>query len=59
MRRPFTFATPVVRRSSCPSTFSAGSEQEYVEDSPVCCCPNVIHVEVDEDGDVRVWAKRE
>jgi hypothetical protein len=38
---------------------SAGSEQEYVEDCPVCCCPNVIHVEIDEDGDVRVWASRE
>ena len=38
---------------------SARSEQEYVEDCPVCCRPNVIHVEVDEDGDVRVWAARE
>ena len=36
-----------------------GSEQEYVEDCPVCCRPNVIHVEVDEDGDVRVWAEGE
>jgi hypothetical protein len=29
---------------------SAGSEQEYVEDCPVCWCPNVSHVEV---GDLR------
>ena len=42
-----------------PIDLSAGSEQEYVEDCPVCCCPNVIHVEVDQDGDVRVWAERE
>jgi hypothetical protein len=41
------------------SRLSAGSEREYVEDCPVCCTPNVIHVEVDEDGDVRVWAARE
>jgi hypothetical protein len=39
-----------------PIDLSAGSNQEYVEDCPVCCCPNVVHVEVDEDGDVRVWA---
>ena len=42
-----------------PIDLSAGSSQEYVEDCPVCCCPNVIHVEIDEDGDVRVWAQRE
>ena len=38
---------------------SAGSEREYVEDCPVCYTPNLIHVAVDEDGDVRVWAERE
>jgi hypothetical protein len=38
---------------------SAGSSQEYVEDCPVCCRANVIHVEIDEDGDARVWAERE
>lgn len=42
-----------------PIDLSAGSGQEYVEDCPVCCRPNVIHVEVAEDGDVRVWAERE
>ncbi len=42
-----------------PIDLSAGSEQEYVEDCPVCCCPNVIHVEIDEGGDVRAWAQRE
>jgi len=38
---------------------SQGSEQEYVEDCPVCCRPNVIHVEFDEEGESRVWAERE
>ena len=42
-----------------PIDVSAGSSQEYVEDCPVCCCPNVVRVEVDEDGEVRVWASRE
>ena len=37
----------------------SGSIQEYVEDCPVCCRPNVIRIEVDEDGDVRVWAAGE
>ena len=38
---------------------SAGTSQEYVEDCPVCCRPNVIHVELGEHGDVRVWAEGE
>ena len=42
-----------------PIDLSAGSEQEYVEDCPVCCRPNVVHVEVDGEGGVRVWAERE
>jgi Cysteine-rich CPXCG len=42
-----------------PIDLSAGSEQEYVEDCPVCCRPNVLHVEIDDSGAVRVWATRE
>jgi hypothetical protein len=42
-----------------PVDLSAGPNQEYVEDCPVCCRPNVIHVEIDTDGDVRVWATTE
>ncbi len=44
---------------------SGGSDQEYVEDCPVCCSPNVIHVEffpADADGQrerPRVWAEAE
>ena len=42
-----------------PIDLSAGSEQEYTEDCPVCCCPIVVRVDVDDDGEVRVWASRE
>ena len=42
-----------------PIDLSAGSSQEYVEDCPVCCRPNVVHIEIDEDGDMRVWAEGE
>jgi hypothetical protein len=43
-----------------PIDVSAGASQEYVEDCPVCCHPNVIRVELDEDGgDPRVWADAE
>jgi DNA replicative helicase MCM subunit Mcm2 (Cdc46/Mcm family) len=37
---------------------SAGSHQDFVEDCPVCCRPNVIHVDV-LDEEVRVWAEPE
>ena len=42
-----------------PIDLSAGASQEYVEDCPGCCCPNVIHIKVGEDDDVRVWATKE
>ena len=42
-----------------PLDITAGSRQEYVEDCPVCCRPNVVTVEVGEDGDMQVWAARE
>ncbi len=38
---------------------AAGSTQEYVEDCPVCCRANVIHVELDHAGEAKVWAKAE
>jgi hypothetical protein len=39
---------------------SAGMSQEFVEDCPVCCQPNIVRVEIDEDtGDVRASAERE
>ncbi len=42
-----------------PIDTTAGTTQEYVEDCPVCCRANVIHVEIDQGGEVRVWAKAE
>jgi hypothetical protein len=42
-----------------PIDLTAGTEQEYVEDCPVCCSPNVIRVELDDDGSVRVQADPE
>lgn len=42
-----------------PVDASAGAVQEYVEDCPVCCRPNVIRVELDDEGAVRVWAQQE
>jgi hypothetical protein len=42
-----------------PIDLSQGEEQEYVEDCPVCCQANVIHVEVGPDGDLSVWAELE
>lgn len=42
-----------------PLDVTQGTRQEYVEDCPVCCRPNVIHVEFDEEGDARVWSEPE
>ena len=42
-----------------PLDINQGSTQEYVEDCPVCCRPNLIHVEIDAMGDVRVWSVAE
>ena len=33
---------------------SAGSRQQYVEDCPVCCRPNVLRLTFDRHGNVRV-----
>lgn len=42
-----------------PLDATAGEHQSYVEDCPVCCSPNVIHVEFDEDGSARAWSQPE
>ena len=43
-----------------PLDASEGAEQSYVEDCPVCCHANVIHVEFGEDGEpARVSAQAE
>ena len=42
-----------------PVDASAGADQEYVEDCPVCCRPNVIRVRVERDGALSVEARAE
>lgn len=42
-----------------PIDLAAGSEQTYVEDCPVCCHPQVIRVEIDEDGGVSISNEHE
>ena len=38
---------------------SAGADQEYGEDCPVCCRPHVLHVQIDRDGEIRVTSQPE
>ena len=38
---------------------TAGDRQEYVEDCPVCCHPNVIVVEIDQRGVPRARGRAE
>ena len=38
---------------------SEGTSQRYVEDCPVCCTPNEVSVEYDEDGSARVSSQPE
>ncbi len=40
-----------------PVDVSAGAVQVYVEDCPVCCRPNVIHLDVDDFGEVDSWSE--
>lgn len=42
-----------------PVDLSAGRTQQYVEDCPVCCHPNVIEIEIEDDGQVILRAERE
>jgi hypothetical protein len=42
-----------------PLDLIAGASEEFVEDCPVCCHPNVVQVEIGEDGEVKVWAEGE
>jgi len=38
---------------------TGGTDQEYVEDCPVCCHPCVIHVRLTADGDASVSSSPE
>jgi hypothetical protein len=42
-----------------PLDLTEGSSQTYVEDCPVCCRANTIHLHIDDDGNVQVWAEPE
>ena len=42
-----------------PLDITDGSRQTYVEDCPVCCRANTIHVQIDEDGNGKIWAEPE
>ncbi len=42
-----------------PVDLSAGTHQDYVEDCPVCCNPNVIHLDIDADGELQIWSEPE
>ncbi len=42
-----------------PLDLTEGSSQTYVEDCPVCCRANTIYVQVDDDGQITVWAEPE
>ena len=42
-----------------PVDRSAGAEQEYVEDCPVCCCPHVLVVHVGRDGTITIDSRAE
>jgi len=43
-----------------PIDASAGADQNYTEDCPVCCHPNVIHLEFfGPDEPPRAWAEPE
>ena len=42
-----------------PLDLTEGTSQTYVEDCPVCCRANSIHVQIDDDGNAQVWAEPE
>jgi hypothetical protein len=42
-----------------PVDLSAGMTQTFVEDCPVCCRSNTIHIEVDGEGNASAWGERE
>lgn len=42
-----------------PIDVTQGSIQSYVEDCPVCCRANIVHVQFDDNGGSEVWAEPE
>lgn len=41
-----------------PVDLSGGERQDYVEDCPVCCSPNLLHLRLEGDQ-VDLWAEPE
>jgi predicted RNA-binding Zn-ribbon protein involved in translation (DUF1610 family) len=68
-KKPRTPADPDAGAYTCPTCGeqiiipldpSQGRDQTYTEDCPVCCHPNIIHVESDPDWtEPRIWAESE
>jgi hypothetical protein len=42
-----------------PIDLTQGQNQEYVEDCPVCCRANVIHLQIQDDGEISAWSELE
>ena len=42
-----------------PVESQQGRRQEMVEDCPICCRPNQLRIEIDDDGDVRIDSELE
>ena len=42
-----------------PIDITEGSNQDYVEDCPVCCNPMVLHVDIDDTGEAHVMSEHE
>jgi hypothetical protein len=42
-----------------PFDLTEGSFQTYIEDCPVCCRPNVIHIQIDDEGNPAVHSEPE
>ncbi|WP_238397710.1 CPXCG motif-containing cysteine-rich protein [Anatilimnocola aggregata] len=42
-----------------PIDSTQGAEQSFVEDCPVCCRPNIVHLDIEPDGSARAWAEPE
>lgn len=42
-----------------PIDISAGGQQQFVEDCPVCCHPNVIYLSVLDGDTVETYAEHE
>jgi hypothetical protein len=43
-----------------PIDRTGGDDQQYIEDCPICCNPNILHIEFFQpDEPPRIWAEAE